>query len=530
MTAQENHRFLQEVKHDKSSIHAYYNMLGSVDAATSQCSRPDDLARIHESIKLTIGFKNLNRMLFEMIEQWMQEQVCAQVASELAQFDESEAMRWNCVLMIILLQQGRFEEAVVLGQHILDHHRRENDPEICISMTNLSSAYDALGKFENALKLNEEVLEWHEQQSPPSASAICDSVHNLSVAYSKLKRHDDALAMQEKLLDIRRQLVPADESKLQSTMLSLANTYRALSRFSDALRLEHSVLDWRQKSLPKNHPDIGTALYNMSGTLVCLGDVRQAVDRISEATRIFDAVLPQTHPLRAQARDRYVSILTRSILLDENGDECKEPDVDADDTSAHSAAAEHARERGGVIITRQRDGGYAAIDCTLQFRNFNTFVADIRLRGCCFYFEVEVLQIVSAVQFGVCTQGFEFCEDAQRYGTGDDPWSWAVDGVRMQKRHGGEKDAFGSVWSVGDVIGFALDMCDAGAATMSVSVNGSFAAPNGVAFTGMDVPYLSPSLTGSGRYRFNFGDRAFAYTPPDEGDHISVHAYHLSLQ
>lgn len=334
MTAQENHRFLQEMKHNEF-IHSYFNMLGNVDAATSQCSRSEDLARIHESIKMTIGFEKLNRMIFEMIERWMQEQVCAQVASELAQFNESEAMRWNCVLMIILLQQGRFEEAVVLGQRILDYHRRENDPEICISMTNLSSAYDALGKFENALKLNEEVLEWYEQQSPPSASAICDAVHNLSVAYSKLKRHDEALALQEKLLDLRRQLVPADEFKLQTLMLSLANSYRGLSRFSDALRLEHSILDLRRKCLPKNHPDIGTALFNMSGTLVCLGDLRQALDRIREATCIFQAVLPPTHPLCAQARERFLNIATRSVLFDENGDGFKEPDVDPDDACAH---------------------------------------------------------------------------------------------------------------------------------------------------------------------------------------------------
>jgi hypothetical protein len=69
MTAQENHRFLQEMKHNESSIHSYFNMLGNVDAATSQCSRSEDLARIHESIKMTIGFEKLNRMIFEMIEQ-----------------------------------------------------------------------------------------------------------------------------------------------------------------------------------------------------------------------------------------------------------------------------------------------------------------------------------------------------------------------------------------------------------------------------------------------------------------------------
>jgi hypothetical protein len=71
---------------------------------------------------------------------------------------------------------------------------------------------------------------------------------------------------------------------------------------------------------------------------------------------------------------------------------------------------------------------------------------------------------------------------------------------------------------VGDVIGFALDMRAAGAAVMRVSVNGSFGAPNGVAFSAFSVAAIS----GDGRYRVNFsGNRPFAHAPP-EGENTSV--------
>ncbi len=78
--------------------------------------------------------------------------------------------------------------------------------------------------------------------------------------------------------------------------------------------------------------------------------------------------------------------------------------------------------------------------------------------------------------------------------------------------------AYGSKWAVRDIIGFALDMRTAG--------NGSFAAPNGVAFTAIDAPYLSPSFTCDGSYRVNFGDRPFSHAPPDAG-YVSVHLFHL---
>jgi hypothetical protein len=57
---------------------------------------------------------------------------------------------------------------------------------------------------------------------------------------------------------------------------------------------------------------------------------------------------------------------------------------------------------------------------------------------------------------------------------------------------------------------------------LSVSVNGSFAAPNGAAFSGIDASYLSPALSGNGRYQVNFGDRAFAHPLPLD-DFMSVH-------
>ena len=111
---------------------------------------------------------------------------------------------------------------------------------------------------------------------------------------------------------------------------------------------------------------------------------------------------------------------------------------------------------------------------------------------------------------------------------GDDAWSLAVDGAWLKKWHESSID-FGSQWAAGDVIGFALDMRTAGAAVMSVSVDGSFDAPNGVAFSDTNAPFLSPAFSGDGRYRVNFGDRPFAHAPPD-GNHTSVHDFHRQQQ
>ena len=198
----------------------------------------------------------------------------------------------------------------------------------------------------------------------------------------------------------------------------------------------------------------------------------------------------------------------------------------------NSAVVELHRAAGTIAINRHRGFGTLSADYLLQFQNFNTFAADVMLFGSCFYFELHVVECVGHMQFGFCTQGFE--QGVVRYfqaeGVGDDQWSWAIDGCRSMKWNNGDSCDFGSKWAKGDVIGFAIDMRSAAAAVISVSVNGNFTSPNGVAFSSIEAPYLSPAFSGwSGQYRVNFGDRTFAYAPID-GQYISVHAFHKRNQ
>ena len=215
--------------------------------------------------------------------------------------------------------------------------------------------------------------------------------------------------------------------------------------------------------------------------------------------------------------------------LGAEGEETKAQKHSRLDAGHYAAIAQH-RLSGRVVINRHRGGGYVTSDYEMLLQDFNTFVADVKLCGGCFYFELEVMELIGVMQFGFCTEGFEPRRDPKGDGAGDDAWSWAVDGARLKKWHEGPSEGcFGSEWAVGDVIGFAVDMRTAGAAVMSVSVNGSFGAPNGVAFSDINAPFLSPAFSGDGQYRVNFGDRPLAHAPP-EGEYTSVHDFHMQRQ
>jgi hypothetical protein len=133
MTAQENQRFMAGIRHDHKE---YYSMLGRVNAEASDCSRAADRESIHEGIRRSVGFGKLSRMVFGVMEGWMEEQLRGQAAANAAAGDEVGAMDWSSCLANILLEQGRHNEAVVMFEAVLKSSRLvlpENHPSIGVT-------------------------------------------------------------------------------------------------------------------------------------------------------------------------------------------------------------------------------------------------------------------------------------------------------------------------------------------------------------------------------------------------------------
>ncbi len=132
------------------------------------------------------------------------------------------------------------------------------------------------------------------------------------------------------------------------------------------------------------------------------------------------------------------------------------------------------------------------------------------------YYEIEILEIDNeAPQYGFAAPAFGRVLGETLQGVGDDAHSWAVDGTRQRKWHKDHVKAWKCEWQISDVIGLA---CDLDKMQMHVSLNGSFAAPNGVVFE------LAPDAVGDGLFAafsgstgkvwFNFGQEPFRHAPP----------------
>ena len=95
MTAREKRRFLDGISGDHG---AYYNMLGRVNVERSECSRAADRESIHAGIRHSVGFAALGRMVFGVMEEWMVEELRAEVAVRQCDGDEDGEMRWSGVM------------------------------------------------------------------------------------------------------------------------------------------------------------------------------------------------------------------------------------------------------------------------------------------------------------------------------------------------------------------------------------------------------------------------------------------------
>ena len=130
MTADERLRFLKGIREDSKE---YYRMLGTVNAETSDCSKPSDRESIHDDIRRSVGFATLSRMVFGVLEEWMEGQLRAQVASCEETGEDEEAMRWTATLASVLSDQGRHSDALAMKERVLEFRRRvlpENHPDI----------------------------------------------------------------------------------------------------------------------------------------------------------------------------------------------------------------------------------------------------------------------------------------------------------------------------------------------------------------------------------------------------------------
>jgi len=159
-----------------------------------------------------------------------------------------------------------------------------------------------------------------------------------------------------------------------------------------------------------------------------------------------------------------------------------------------------------------------------QGNNFESFRADVKVKGGKWYYEVKLLTY-GKIHIGWCNSNCNIQSNTYT-GIGNDNDSWGYDGSAQKAWYGtnGAGTRYGEYWNNGDVIGSVLDL---EAKTISYYKNGN---DLGVAFSGITIGdglYPAVSLQKKQKVQGCFGKGGFKYSLhevfPD------IHPLHLNL-
>ena len=111
----------------------YVALLGRIDAEKSNCSRAEDRESIHEGIRSSVGFAKLSRMVFGVMEGWLEEQLRKHAAVSAADGNVYDCLALRSALASVLLLKGQHSDAAAMYQEIFDSAQvslPQNHPQI----------------------------------------------------------------------------------------------------------------------------------------------------------------------------------------------------------------------------------------------------------------------------------------------------------------------------------------------------------------------------------------------------------------
>ncbi|MEM6528598.1 MAG: tetratricopeptide repeat protein, partial [Chloroflexota bacterium] len=157
----------------------------------------------------------------------------------------------------VLFLQGRLADALLQGEHSLQHYREQNDEHgIAKTLSHIGQIHNQQGDFAEAAELGEESIKISERLSDDITSIR--TLTRLGITYFSMGRFDDASRNFERGLELSRK--NNERRLIASSLLNLGNTYsvsgdldRAGAMYEECLQIAQQIGDLRQQSLALNN-------------------------------------------------------------------------------------------------------------------------------------------------------------------------------------------------------------------------------------------------------------------------------------
>lgn len=284
------------IKMLQSNFKVVSQLIANFDSAKGVSTIPEEGAKVLELIKTTVGFDNLNIMIFEMLRDWLAGVIEGALASN---FPDKNTLGLKNSLGQLLQDQGRVDEAekLYLDCYILQLEQLGPDhPQTLDTMDLLADLYTDLQKFEKAETLYNECLKYREKRSGPQDLETLNTVINLAYLYQIQCKYMQAEPLCRRALEVRTAILGEAHTHTLNSMNNLAYIYEAQGKFALAQPLYLRCWEHKKAKLGEKHPECLTVMGELANLYQLQGNYSDAESTFKEIIEIKKKVHEQVHP------------------------------------------------------------------------------------------------------------------------------------------------------------------------------------------------------------------------------------------
>jgi serine/threonine protein kinase/Flp pilus assembly protein TadD len=218
---------------------------------------------------------------------------------------------------------GRFAAAEPLYRRAVELERRAGgeDARWGIARANWALLLIDLGRYDEAVAVDREILAARERESPPQPAAVANILDYLALGLAGGGHLAEAEAAARRSLSLRQRALAPDHRDIARSWNLLGAVLRDRGALDAAEPMLRRALASRRRLLGPDHAEVAVSLEDLGDLLVKRRRFGEAEEAFDEALRIASASFPAGHPTIARLQaGRAVARVRESSCADGLGD------------------------------------------------------------------------------------------------------------------------------------------------------------------------------------------------------------------
>src|ERR1700693_6288129 len=191
--------------------------------------------------------------------------------------------------VVELYRQGKYADAILIAQHIVDIRKRvqgEENPDYATILNNLALLYENTGHYEKAEPLYKQALEIRKRVLGEDHPDYAMSLNNLAGLYYHMGQYEKAEPLLRQALEIRKRVLGEDHPDYALSLNNLGSLYENMGQYEKAEPLRRQSLEIRKRVLGEAHPLYAMSLNNLASLYEDMGQYEKAEPLYKQALEI----------------------------------------------------------------------------------------------------------------------------------------------------------------------------------------------------------------------------------------------------